>query len=113
MSSSRFVCHSLLVCFRVSCLMFALVFGQFCGSDGFGLGSGTAGSYGLWLSADLSHGSSAPSSTFGSPCLVDGGDEHQRFDIAGVEIWGFDCGDTLERNAGAGVIQVAWRGEDR
>ena len=47
--------------------------------------------------------------TFDSPCLVDGGTEQQRFDIQGVELWGFDCQDALSMNVGAGIIQTAWR----
>ena len=47
--------------------------------------------------------------TFDSPCLVDGGTEQRRFDIQGVELWGFDCQDALSMNVGAGIIQTAWR----
>ena len=55
---------------------------EFCGPDGFGLGAASGGSgYGIWLSADLSHGTTAPSPTYSSPCLVDGGDSQREFQV--------------------------------
>ena len=55
---------------------------EFCGNDGFGLGGASSGSgYGLWLSADLSRGTTAPSSTYNSPCLADGGDAQRDFEV--------------------------------
>ncbi len=55
---------------------------EFCGPDGFGLGAARGGSgYGIWLNADLSRGTTAPSPTYSSPCLVDGGDSQSEFQV--------------------------------
>lgn len=59
---------------------------QHLSADGLALGAGRSGGggYGLWLSADLQTGSSTPSDTFSSPCLLDGGSTQKTFVVAGA-----------------------------
>ncbi|KAL9186913.1 hypothetical protein ACHAXT_010633 [Thalassiosira profunda] len=50
--------------------------------------------FGLALDRNLLHGTTSPSKTFGNPCLTDGSDGGETFDVMNLEVWGFTSAQT-------------------
>ena len=63
---------------------------------GFSFGGGGSGQ-GLWLDAFMQRGTSAACETYANPHAL-GGPRNDTFEVAAVELWGFECGAQLEGN---------------
>jgi hypothetical protein len=82
---------------------------QCAGGEALALGASAEGAeFGLRVTG-LRLGETAPCETFGNGNLLDGGAAPARFEVANMELWGFDCGERLRENVGANIIQSRWR----
>ena len=70
-------------------------------ADGFGIGGGGTGDFGIWIDRSLLYGTTGRCETFGSPPLLPGVEEYdsdseaqtRRFEIYSIELWHV-CPDT-------------------
>lgn len=81
---------------------------QSCSVDGIGFGEGTNA---IRLDVHLRHGKTAPSETFGNPCLTDSRKESDEFEIANLEVWTLTPKDNIKDAARAELSGLFLEGQ--